>query len=309
MNQGFADQVDKELIVLLIMLVGYLISKIEKPKKGSKLAANDPAIREAKLWYDSTYRPAGNSNSSKQLIGKYSGDWNKKFRPDWLDAQGFYECENLIIEIPALKNGEMTLSFSGPDTPDIDFNKSGTITSLLIVKRKAGFNLYAMTIVASAAHLKANHGRLGNNTYQKKDENFEGAVFFNKMDGTFVNGWRYQNGKVTRQLYPLSANRSGVRLTGKRIKPDAELSSYRSSLTLVALWEDRLYSGDNSNAYNCNTYITTNVYADCPIGEGITMSGGIDETFTPRAASYNLPSRFRLEQDLHQLKAGLRNLN
>ena len=309
MNQGFADQVDKELVVLLIMLVGYLISKIEKPKKGSKLAANDPAIREAKQWYDSTYRAAGDAKLSKQLTEKYANNWNKKFRPDWLEAQGFNERENLIIEIPALKNGEMTLSFSGPDNPDVDFNKSGTTTSLLIVKRKEGFSLYAMTIVASAAHLKANHGRPGNNTYQKKDMNFEGAVFFNKMDGTFVNGWRYQNGEATRQLYPVSTNRSGVHLMGKRYHADADLSSYRSSLIMVALWEDRLYSGENSNAYNCNTYIITNAYADCPIGEGITTPGGIGEPFAPRATSYSLASRFQLQQELHRLKVDVRALN
>jgi hypothetical protein len=304
MNHSFADKVDQELILLLIMLVGYLISKIKKPKKGSRLAANDAVIREAKLWYDRTYRAAGDAKLSKQLTEKYANDWNKKFRPDWLEAQGFYECESLIIEIPALKNGEMILSFSRPDSPDVDFNKPGTVTSLLIVKRKTDFNLYAMTIVASAAHLKANHGRLGNNTYQKKDENFEGAVFFNKMDGTFVNGWLYQNGKATRQLYPLRRNSSGVRLTGKRCKPDAKLSSYRSSLTIVALWEDRLYSGDKSNAYNCNTYITSNVYADRPISIDITTPGGINESLAIPASPYTLPSRFRIEQELQPLKAG-----
>jgi hypothetical protein len=309
MNQIFSDQVDKELIILLIMLIGYLICKVDKPKKESSVAITDPAIREAKKWYDSTYRAATDAKLSESNIEKYSSDWNKKFRPDWPEAQIFDENDATIIEIPALKNGEMTLSFSRPDAVNVDFNKSGTTTSLLIVKRKMEFNLYAMTIVASASHLKANDGKPPINNYRKKDKNFEGAVFFNKMDGTFVGGWRYQNGKPTRQLYPLGANCSRIHTGGGGVKADGEFPSGRIPLITVALWEDRIYHKNDPTAYYGNTYIVTNACADCPIDENIIIPGGIHETLTPHTAAYILPSRFRLEQELHQLKVGFRNLN
>jgi hypothetical protein len=309
MDYGFAELVDKELMLLSIGLVGYVLCKIGKSKKGSSVALTDAEINEAKIWYQSTYQAATDPKLPKQNIEKYAGDWSRKFKPDWQEAQMFNECGTTIIEIPAIKNGEMTLSFSRPGTPELDFNKSGTKTSLLIVKRKMDYHLYAMTIVASAAHLRANHGRLGNNTYQKKDKNFEGAVFFNKMDGTFLNGWCYQNGEATRQLYPSGASYSGIRLMDKRHKAVEDLSTGRSTLIVAALWEDPIYAGNSPIAYKCNTYITTNVYADCPIGEGITIPGGIDETFRPYTVSENLQSRLRLRHELLRLKRGVRNLN
>jgi len=309
MDQIVAGQVNKEVILLSVGLAGYLLSKIGKLRKGSGFDFVDPEINDAKKWYNSAQQAVSDTELSKQNTGKHAGDWNQKFKPEWGGAQKFNECGTTIIEIPVHKNGEMTLSFSRPGNPELDFDRSGTVTSLLIVKRKTDFDMYAMTIVASAAYLKANHGRPGNNTYQKKEKAFEGAVFFNKMDGTFVNGWRYQNGEATRQLYPAGANYQRTRWMDKKHKTVEELSSGRRSLTVATLWEDPIYPGGNPVAYKFNTYITTNVYADCPIGEGITIPGGIHETFRPYTVSKSLPSRLRLRQEMYRLKTGIRNLN
>ena len=96
---------------------------------------------------------------------------------------------------------------------------------------------------------------------------------------------------------------------GKKHKIDDELSPYRTSLIMVTLWEDRIYKGNDPTDYHCNIYTTTKMYADCPISDDITIPGGINETLAPRRAPYGPPSRFLLEQELHRLKVGVRNLN
>jgi hypothetical protein len=311
MNQIYSEPAGKELIVLLIgitgYLIGYLIYRNGKPKNEWPVTVHS-IIQEARDWYDKMYPGASDHNLPGQNIGKLYADWNKKFKPNWLKAQLFNEGGATMIEMPVLKNGEMTMSFFRDGTTEYDFNKSGTITSLLIAGRQGDFSVYAMTIIASPSYLSANPGELRNNTYQKKDKDFDGVVFFNKMDGTFLNGWHFQKGKATGQLYQLNVNCSGI-LAGERCKSINESLPGAGSLIAVTLWEDHIYAGNDPTIYNCNTYITTNVYAECPVGEGITKPGGIKETLNTQRRQHSLPSRLRLDQELHQLKTGVRVLN
>ena len=308
MNQIYSEPAGKELILLLIGITGYLIGYLRyrnvKPKNEWPVTG-DSIIRKAKDWYDKTYPGVKDSNLSGQNIEKLYTDWNQKFKPNWLKAQLFNEAGVTMIEIPVLKNFEMTMYFFRDGTTEYDFNKSGTITSLLIAGRQGDFSVYAMTIIASPSYLSANPGELRNNTYQKKDKDFEGVVFFNKMDGTFVNGWHFQNGKVTGQLYQLGVNYLET-LACEKCKSSNESLPGPGSLIAVTLWEDHIYAGNDPTIYNCNTYITTNVYAECPVGEGITMPGGIKETSIPQRRQHSLPSRLRHAQELHHLKAGVR---
>jgi hypothetical protein len=174
------------------------------------------------------------------------------------------------IEIPALKKGDMAMSFSNPDPKKFDFSKSGTLTSLLIVNYK----MYAMTILADSEYLKGNYNKLKDNTYQKMEKDFSGSVFFSLMDGTFVNGWRYQNGTITRQYSPYTSNHNVILTTG-RLKVDvAGIPPGCGAIITVTLWEDCAYLGSDvnfQNPFDCHYYTTTDVVADCPVS---APSGG-----------------------------------
>src|ERR1700740_728563 len=141
----------------------------------------------------------------------------RKLFPLWAKATIFTQDGLTFIELPATKKGDMAMSFKKvKDTANYDFSRSGTMTDLLIVQIQNSFSMYAMTIMADSSYLKGNYNKVYQNSYFKMDTSFTGAVLFNRMDGTFVNGWRYQNGKVTRQLSAAPAGSTAIQVSGKR---------------------------------------------------------------------------------------------
>jgi hypothetical protein len=165
------------------------------------------------------------------------------------------------------------------DTANINFGKLGTMTDLLIVKQQSGFSMYAMTIVADSSYLKGNYNKVANNSYAKMDSNFTGAVLFHRMDGTFVNGWRYSNGQVTRRLSLAPAGSTVIQSTGKL---QVDVDQPCTTIEVTTYWEDCSYSqGTNYTvAYDCYDYTTTDDYQDCP-GTGEGTGGGTTGSAPP----------------------------
>jgi hypothetical protein len=195
-----------------------------------------------------------------------SHDWSKKFLPKWEKANTFTKDGITYIELPAIKIGDMAVLFSRPaDTVNFDFSKSGTLTSLLIVKGQKNYNMYAMTILADTSYLKGDYSKLANNTYQKMDKDFTGSVFFNQMDGTVVNGWRYKNGTIVRWLSPYTptGNQTVQSINDNKLNVNADAPPCGASET-TTLWEDCSYYENSPNVlFNCFTYTTTSVSYSC----------------------------------------------
>ena len=104
----------------------------------------------------------------------------------------------------------MAMSQTSTDPNHFNFAKSGSLTSLIIVNKKGTFYVYAMTIIADSSYLKGDYTKTANNTYRTRDKDFTGNVFYNRMDGTFVNGWRYDNGKITGALNIATSGGTGT---------------------------------------------------------------------------------------------------
>ncbi|MBS1520008.1 MAG: hypothetical protein JST50_03340 [Bacteroidetes bacterium] len=159
------------------------------------------------------------------------------------------------------------------DSTKFDFSRSGSKTSLLIVKAQNAMNMYAMTIVADSSYLKGNYNLLANNTYQKIDTNFTGTIFFNQMDGTFVNGWIYKNGVITRQLSPAStSNGQAIQsINSDKLHVDEETPGC-GAIVSVTVYED-CYTYPSGTSL-CYITSDTNVAEDCPTTSGGGGSGG-----------------------------------
>lgn len=61
-------------------------------------------------------------------------------------------------------------------------------------------------VIASYKYLMKEDNQLSKNTYLEREANFDGTILFYHPDGRFVNGWRYDNGKITHRLSPLEKN-------------------------------------------------------------------------------------------------------
>ena len=60
--------------------------------------------------------------------------------------------------------------------------------------RKTGF---LMTFIPSGKYTEKYLNRLGRTTYLQRDERLDGLVLFHNLNGSFSNGWRYTDGRVS----------------------------------------------------------------------------------------------------------------
>ena len=54
-----------------------------------------------------------------------------------------------------------------------------------------------MTIIPSIEYLELTAFNPFHNTYVNRDEHFGGYIIYHNLDGTFANGWKYVDGKIT----------------------------------------------------------------------------------------------------------------
>src|ERR1700733_11098479 len=104
--------------------------------------------------------------------------------PYW-DKANAYTIDSLpYIELPALKRGDMAMSYQSVNPASFDFSKSQSLTSLIIVSKNGNFYMYAMTLLADSSYLNGDDTKLAKNSYRYKDKNFSGNVYYHRMDGS-----------------------------------------------------------------------------------------------------------------------------
>ena len=106
-------------------------------------------------------------------------------------------------------------------------------------------------------------------SYLKRDNKFEGMIYYHDINGIFVNGWVYKDGKVVATMQALSN------------EPDFELVTMRSSLCTIyytvtvveECWHQEKLSGEIWNE-NCNSYIESiNSFMVCDSDGGGNYDG------------------------------------
>jgi hypothetical protein len=276
MKQPYPKPLTFRLIAVLLVITAALVThscKKDRPEvKPPLITITNPMVSQAKQWYDSVYTSVSNTKQTTQSTGKAKHDLSKKFLPNWAKANTFTKDGITYIEIPAIKNGDMAISFTKPkDTVNFDFSRSGSLTDLVIVKGQNNFNMYVMTILADTSYLKGDYSKLAKNTYQKLDTNFTGAVFFNKMDGTFVNGWRYRDGVIIRSLSPYTGTSGQTIQSVSDNKLKVNFESPCGAIVGVTVYEDcyQFPSGESL----CYISSDVSVMDDCPYAAGGSSGG------------------------------------
>lgn len=59
---------------------------------------------------------------------------------------------------------------------------------------------FLMTIIPSKFYTKTHADRINKNTYLHRDKYLFGSVLFHDLNGKFVNGWKYERGKVVSKI-------------------------------------------------------------------------------------------------------------
>ena len=190
-----------------LIFTAIIIHSCKKDNKNQLQEADitDPNVLAAQTWYNTSYPASATTSTTTTQATQSTGaqqastDWSKIISPYWSKAAAFTSKKGLnIVEAPALKKGDMAFARNMPaNLSKYDFSQSGSLTSMLILKQGNQYAAYAMTIMGDSSYIKGDYTKLANNTYRKKDKDFTGWVLYHQLNGAFVNGWRYVNGKVT----------------------------------------------------------------------------------------------------------------
>lgn len=181
------------------------------------------SIADAKEWYST----AGNHKASfsnartdtfKNKLGKFTPLWDKA-----LNAE---DSKYYIVESPLKFDNTPGYSVKGADKSLPVINGS---TRLLILKhRETG------EISTALMHIYSFTGSGTEKISYGKKEDFSGMIFFTDIDGNFINGWKYQNGKVTGKSTTTVGNRSSYRLAPGDLGGDTGCTSY--TVYILSRW-------------------------------------------------------------------------
>ena len=172
----------------------------------------NPAVRQAKnknqeltvsvarQWFESKYTP---------VVPTRSVDGTERLqKPYWEKAKEHNRKRYEVVETPILSQGvhvvmdRETAAYweSGMKS---DFIRNTIRMVVLRDKKKGTTRSFIMTFVGTLEYLKKTR-TIGKNSYLYRQPDFSGSVLFHELDGTFMNGWRYSEGKIVATLSAIS---------------------------------------------------------------------------------------------------------
>jgi hypothetical protein len=200
------------LKLLLVLTVFATVVAISCKKESSNLTQSCPlTVERAKTWYEGQrVEPVIMLKSAK--VGN-----TKDCTPKWEEAIVSSNEDYEVVEVPL--NSQTRFGFCTKESIELGIknNDPGFLNSnsqLIVQKNKrTGIKeCYIMTIFGDTDYHIAKKHQLGNNSYLKKDKDFSGYVLFHNVNGVFVNGWQYKEGKVIGSMTLNSPNQSSFNL-------------------------------------------------------------------------------------------------
>ena len=228
------------LLLAATCLVAVIINSCKKDSHpDSQNAVSDPAVVQAKAWYESTY-PVGNTKLNTQAITA-NPNLSQLIKPDWVHAATYARIGQPVVELPVDASSvklNITLSNSANGKPV--YNKEYSRSSFLLLNNGTGYKAYVMTVIADSSYLKGDLTKLDHNKYNKHDADFSGAVIYSTPKGAFVSGWFYKNGSITGKI---SSPKTGAGYSGTGSK--VAINSLKTNMLNCVDWYQAYYVDGN----------------------------------------------------------------
>jgi hypothetical protein len=187
------------MICCVILCVAIIIHSC---KKDSSVSA-DAAINDAKSWYESTY-PSNNLSKNFSVLNKNGNtnntDFTQHIKPDWNHGSFYNRLSKNTIELPVDPSGNISGELKSSSSGIVQYKKSNSKTSFLLLNDGQNYKAYIMTIIADSAYLNSDYSKLAKNTYRHIEKDFSGVLSYFTPKGLFVSAWFYKNGIIARKL-------------------------------------------------------------------------------------------------------------
>lgn len=150
----------------------------------------------AKLWFENNYTPV---ITTRTISGE---EWLCK--PRWDEAEEYNRMQYEVVETPIYTHGAYLILDNDTESHWQSDKKQSYIRNnahlvVLLNKKTKETKSFIMVFIGTYEYLK-NTRTIGKNNYLYRQPDFSGSVLFYEINGTFINGWRYSEGKIIASL-------------------------------------------------------------------------------------------------------------
>ncbi|MDR0893947.1 MAG: hypothetical protein LBN06_01400 [Prevotellaceae bacterium] len=123
---------------------------------------------------------------------------------DWDNAKTYEKDTLSTVEVPIIEGWPVLFADERTMEKLLDGEEIDSLHSLarLVIEtnsKQKTTRSFIMTFVGSYEYLTAAKP-LRNNTYLKREPDFDGTVLFYAVEGDFINGWKYKKGQITEKI-------------------------------------------------------------------------------------------------------------
>jgi len=243
--------------VSLIFL--YSCRKTESVTAATEIVKPAFSVADAKKWYVNLL---SGTTSPLAKAGH--------FKPLWEGAVNSEDETYFIVESQV--QFDHTPGFViHPDLEMADTNNIKGKTKLLVLKSKKNGHVQAVLM-----HIVSQNTSGSEINYRPKGTHFTGDIFFTDLEGTFINGWKYYNGRVTEKSTAAAPKQTNNEVVGFA-KPEDGDGCHRDEIRYYE--QTCYYYTDGSQAF-CSgwEYITSMFTTYCPTG-GDPTDGAVQEIY------------------------------
>ncbi|TXJ28249.1 MAG: hypothetical protein E6Q24_05570 [Chitinophagaceae bacterium] len=241
--------------IWLFFLIAFSVLSCQKSDQtlvtdGAKENTTGLSVSEAKNWF------TANKVSNRPADARKS---NTKFDnpiPNWDKAVKAEDRDWYVVE--ASVDFNKPIGFSAHAVSSENSGQVNSKTSLLVLQHKL-----TGKIIPALMHIVAALGSdVQKQSYTKRD-NFSGIIFYTNLEGEYMNGWAYKNGKVIAKTAP------------KKASEVARMMEERCTTTIID-WYERECTYYYSGNVTCTewTYTHSTYYTVCEEDDGGGGGGG-----------------------------------
>ena len=256
------------IFVLLLFAIGYACreelqdSLVENP-------AGKAAIERAKTWYE--------ANKPEEITLR-SSDGKEKIpaKPVWDYAYSMKDEKYEVVEADLMTQG--IISYVNKDcmekykeTKDRKYKQSYTRMVICTNKKTKETVGFLMTLVPNMEWLEqSNFKPFLKTNYLKRAKDYGGWILFHNLDGSFSNGWVYEQGKITGSIGSMEVEPATLSL---RSEGDCYYVDYYLIIETCTDWYTKHEDGDTYNGTTCTDDLIF-LYGTWVCPDGTTEGGG-----------------------------------
>lgn len=170
----------------------------------SKSKNEELTVAVARQWYESQYAPVVTMRSSP------SDPTERLLKPDWTSAKERNRMRYEVVETQIRVKGNHLVVDEETNQkwqPSVQAKFVRNLSRMVILqdKKTKKNRSFIMTFIGSYEYLQRTR-TFNKNSYLYREPDFDGAVMFYELNGSFINGWKYSNGRIVATISKLSKN-------------------------------------------------------------------------------------------------------